>query len=45
MELGAIFPEGNVWSLHQLWGLLYFAIAVYVGVLLLTLFGGKGPLR
>ncbi len=45
MELGAIFPDGNGWGLYELWAVLYFACAVYIGVLCLTLFSGKGPMR
>jgi len=45
MEIGAIFPDGNGWDLNTLWNLIYFACAVYIGVLCLTLFGGSGPMR
>jgi len=45
MEIGAIFPDGNGWTLHQLWNILYFACAVYAGVLVLCFFSGPGPQR
>ena len=45
MEIGAIFPDGNGWSLYQLWHLIWFAVAMYVGVLLLIFFGGSGSMR
>ncbi len=45
MELGAIFPDGNGWTLYGLWNVLYFACAVYIGVLALVFLSGPGPQR
>ena len=45
MGYEAIFPDGNGWELYRLWNVIWFAVVVYAGVLVLTFFSGPGTHR